>query len=301
MDSTDEQMSEEREEFLSADREIPGQRFCLLSFLSPEEVLARKEQYFFERFIQFYEIQVRTKTLEAFMAKQVNEFNAKLDAEAARLDAADQGAAAEICRASRARVDEVLTNYQEYVKKNQKEITTTKIKEAYDDFLFAQGEKLEDEFYAKNNFRTSVRGLKVRGTYGSYEEAAARAKKLQGVDPLFNIYVAEVGKWLPWDPKPSQVQDQEYAEDQLNTLMKAYKQNEEAREQFYAKNPEAKADAFKGKKRVLTMNREDEGAGAAAGDEGSATGYEGMFSAGDLALERKLEREQATRDAEKNA
>lgn len=291
--------NEEREEFLSADREIPGQRFCLLSFLSPEEVLARKDHFFFERFVQSYEVQWRTKSLEAFLAKQVNDFNAKLDAEAARLDAADQGAAAEICRASRARVDEVLTNYQEYLKKNQKDINATKIKEAYDDFLFTQGEKLEDEFYAKNNFRTSVRGLKVRGTYGSYEEAAARAKKLQGVDPLFNIYVAEVGKWLPWDPKPSQVQDQEYAEDQLNTLMKAYKQNEDAREQFYAKNPEAKADAFKGKKRVLTMNREEEstaGAAGAAGAEGSATGYEGMFSAGDLALERKMER--AKREAE---
>jgi hypothetical protein len=42
-----------------------------------------------------------------------------------------------------------------------------------------------------------------------------------------------VGKWLPWDPSPSAIPDQEYAEDQLNTLMKKYKENEEARELFH--------------------------------------------------------------------
>jgi len=44
--------------------------------------------------------------------------------------------------------------------------------------------------------------------------------------------VGEVGKWLPWDPEPAEVSEQEYAEEQLNTLMKKYKENEEQREQF---------------------------------------------------------------------
>lgn len=50
------------------------------------------------------------------------------------------------------------------MKENAKEITDTKIKDAYEDFLFANEKKLEDEFFAKNNFTTTVRGLKVRGS-----------------------------------------------------------------------------------------------------------------------------------------
>ena len=305
---------EAREEFLTDDREIPGQHYVLLSFLSPESVLAKKELYFFKKFLDNYEIHWRTKNLEAFLAGQVNNFNAKLDLEVNRLEAADQSAAAEICRASRVRVDDMLGAYQEYLKKNAKELTDAKLKEAYEDFLYAQSTKLEDEFYAKNEFRTSVRGLKVRGSYGSAEEATARAKKLQQQDGLHNIFVGEVGKWLPWDPSPNQVKEQEYAEDQLNTLMKAYKENEEAREQFYSKNPEAKREAFTGKKQVVTMGVTDEaearsGVGVAPSTASSASSasssapstgggaggaYDAIFNGHpDLALQRKMEREAA--------
>jgi len=274
--------AEPREDFLTEDSEIPGQRFCLLSFLSPENVLAKKELYYFEKFLATYEIQWKTKNLEAFLAKQVNDFNAKLDAEAARLDSEDQGKAADICRASRARLDEVLTSYQDYLKKNAKEISQTKLKEAYDDFVYTHGKKVEDEFYAKNEFQTTVRGLKIRGSYSTHEEAAARAKKLQKNDTIHNVFVGEVGKWLPWDPAPSDVKEQEYAEEQLNTLMKSYKENEDARELFYNKNPDAKKEAFKGeKKKVVSMSRE-EGEGP----------HDSLFGGGiDLALQRKMERE----------
>ena len=37
-----------KEDFLDEDNEIPGQRYVLLSFLSPEKVLARKDLFFFD-------------------------------------------------------------------------------------------------------------------------------------------------------------------------------------------------------------------------------------------------------------
>ena len=73
-----------------------------------------------------------------------------------------------------------------------------------------------------------IRGLKVRGVYNTREEADARAKYLQSVDPNFNVFVGPVGYWLPWDPDPNDknsVQDQIYKEKQLNKLMKGYKDN----------------------------------------------------------------------------
>lgn len=101
-------MASNREEFLDDDNEIPGQRFCLLSFLSPEKVLASKDQFFFKRFLDSYEIQWKTKNLEKFLAEQVIAFNAKLDTEANRLSEANLAEAAELCRTSRIRVDDIL-------------------------------------------------------------------------------------------------------------------------------------------------------------------------------------------------
>jgi hypothetical protein len=293
-------MSAPREDFLDEDAEIPSQRYVLLSFLSPEKVLTRKDVFFFEQFMKNYEIQVRTKSLEKFLAKQVLDFNAKLDAEVNRLEAAEQKEAAELCRQARIPVDTVLSAYQEYVKENAKELTTTKIKEAYDDFMFSNEKRLEEEFFAKNSFQTTIRGLKVRGSYGTQEDAAARAKKLQRNDPVHNIYVAECGKWLAWDPNPHTVKEQEYQNDELNSLMKAYKENEESREQFYNTNPDARtASQRKGvrsEKEIMSIvgTKEDQD-GAAAGSNAAGGGpgaHAALFEGpADLALQRKLERE----------
>ena len=46
------------------------------------------------------------------------------------------------------------------------------------------------------------------------------------MDGTHDIFVGQVGFWLPWDPEPMDVQDQEYMEKDLNTLMKSKKENE---------------------------------------------------------------------------
>jgi hypothetical protein len=228
----------EREDFLEEDADLPGQKFCLLSFLSPEKVLNDKEQFMFNAFVKGFEFNVRTKCLEKYLMDTLRCINNKLDAEADALDAKDLSGAAALCRSSKLRVDNTMNDFHEFVKGYQKELNETKIKDAYEDFMYTNRVKLEDEFYTKNEFRTTVRGLKVRGVYGSQAEAVARSKKLQRQDTLHNIFVGEVGKWLPWDPAPNDVADQEYAEDQLNTLMKKYKENEESREVFQREQKE---------------------------------------------------------------
>ena len=237
-------MSSTREDFLEEDVEIPGQKFCLLSFLSPEKVLANKDLFFFNRFLKTYEFQSRTKNMEAYLMKVATGINAKLDAEVEKLLKQDLSGAADVCRNSKLRVDTLMDDFQTFVADNERELKESKLKEAYDDFLYAHKAKLEDDFYAENEFRTTVRGLKIRGVYGSQGEAVARSKKLQRQDTLHNIFVGEVGKWLPWDPEPNDVSEQEYAEEQLNTLMKKYKENEEQREEFQ-KEQRAKAAAKK--------------------------------------------------------
>jgi hypothetical protein len=284
-----------REEFLEEDAEIPGQKFCLLSFLSPEKVLKKKELYLFEKFLQTYEFQSRIKSLEGFLMKTANGVNTRLDAEADRLDALDLSGAATECRKARVRVDQMMDEFQQFQKENERELRESKLKEFYDDFIFANKAKLEDEFFALNEFRTTVRGLKIRGTYGNKEEAILRSKKLQRSDPLHNIYVAEVGKWLPWDPEPTDVAEQEYAEEQLNTLMKKYKENEEQREQFQ-REQRARATKKPGSEipggGSITVLNDDAAAAASAGPvaDSQPTPLEMFGSEGpaDLAIQRKM-------------
>jgi len=71
----------------------------------------------------------------------------------------------------------------------------------------------------------SMRGLKIRGVYPSYEEAKKRADDLQHIDPDFDVFVGEVGKWLPWDSDPNNAEDQVYREKELQDLMCKYKEN----------------------------------------------------------------------------
>lgn len=292
---------EPREDFLEEDQEIPGQKFVLLSFLSPEKVLSNKDAYFFTEFVKDYEIQYKTKKLEQFLVDTVKGVNDKLEKEAVNFEKQDLSGAALLCRQSQLKIENVVADLEGYVRKNLKEVNTTKITTDFDDFLFKNRTRLEEEFFTKNEFRTSVRGLKVRGTYSSQQEAIARSKKLQRNDPIHNIFVGEVGKWLPWDPDPNAVNEQEYAEDQLNTLMKKYKENEEARQEFYNEQRKKGRQAGRG---VHAIGGEQADAADTPADASlfgprsnaaasGASPFEGIFSGpADLALERKLERDQ---------
>ena len=276
----------EREDFLEEDAEIAGQKYCLLSFLSPEKILNNKSLFMFEKFLETYEFQSRTKNMESYLVKTISEINSKLDTEADSLLAKDLSGASDICRKSKIRLDTAVDNFHEFVKANEKEMKESKLKELYDEYLYANKTKLEDAFYVKNEFRTTVRGLKIRGTYSSQEEAVARSKKLQRQDTLHNIFVGEVGKWLPWDPEPSDVKEQEYAEDQLNTLMKKYKENEEQRESFQR---ERRTTATRAKATPSMESVADtEVVDSAASDVNQFSSMFGTSGPADLAMARKV-------------
>jgi len=285
-------MSQVKEDFLEEDPEIRSQKFVLLSFLSPENVLEQKDHFFFGEFLKQYEVDYKIRNLETFLVNLVRRINDGLTKEGERLDALgpDLSGAASHCRKSRLNMGNILETYQTYVKENDAAIKKTKIKDDYEAFMFKNQSTLEDEFFKKNEFRTSIRGLKVRGVTGTHGEAVILSKKLQRSDPIHNIFVGEVGKWLPWDPKPSQVQDQEYAEDQLNSLMKNYKNNEEAREKFIS---EERKELTRGAKKNDFLPAEMSAPGVAPGELGAqeksgSDGWGSMFEGpADLAMERK--------------
>jgi len=275
-----------REDFLDEDPEISSQKYVLLSFISPENVLQSKDKFFFQKFMTDYEIQYKTKSLEEFLGNSILGINRKIDEAIDGLVIA--GVPAEKIdelRSTRVPVEPFLEQYQAYLRKYKKEVTRVSIEEAYKDFIFRRGQEIEDEFHAANDFKTTVRGLKVRGVYPSTKEAEMRAKKLIRSDSVHNILVGEVGKWLPWDPSPNAIQEQEYAEDQLNNLMKSYKKNEENVEQFYRDRGTKRPD-----KRVHGATDEESVPAA-------PTEHDSLFDGVDLALERKMAALSAANDS----
>merc|ERR1711907_154153 len=114
-----------------------------------------------------------------------------------------------------------------------KKYSYSEILEKYNDFKFINESELTKTFYTESDCKTCLRGLKIRGVYDTYKEAQIRAQVLQRLDNSFNIYIAQVGAWVPWDPSPDEVQDQEYQESELNDLMKEYKKNQQQKDLFF--------------------------------------------------------------------
>jgi hypothetical protein len=95
-------------------------------------------------------------------------------------------------------------------------------------------------FLKSEDNKVTLSGIKIRGVFEKYEDACVYAKKVQEIDKYFNVFVGEMGKWLPFDPNPSKVENAEYTNDQLNNIMKEYKLNQEKAKIYYEKQKNEK-------------------------------------------------------------
>lgn len=190
------------EDFLEVDSSVPGQNYCCVSFLSPESTLKQKEMFLFHKYMT-QRCGEWDKKLGEVMEKASDDLKEKLG-------------------------KELQTELHKHLR-----FTYDGFKSSYDDFIYKYGEELDNQFNDVCNFKTNVRGVKVRGVYDTYREAELRAKKLQRSDRSFHVFVGQVGYWLPWDPNADKVANEEYLEDELNTLMKEYKENEVRKDMFY--------------------------------------------------------------------
>lgn len=188
-------------DYLDEDPTIRGQSYVCLSFLSPEDAIRSKSAYALSRFAEKFASEAReavagiTARLSEDDARTVNNL---VDRYKFLFDGG-----------------ELATEFDAYCKSNAAEIDT--------------------EYAKENDYQTCIRGIKVRGSYDSLEEAQARAERLRKMDPNFHVYVGAVGCWCPWSPDPNEIQNAEYSETQLNTLMKKYKENVEERDEMYVK------------------------------------------------------------------
>ena len=185
-------------DYLDEDKKIRGQNYVLLSFVSPEDVIANKEAYYFSRFLNQYSKDMNT-LFDGILAKYPD---------------------------SKDLIATIKSNHAYVFDSNE-------MNEQYKFFKSVNSSEVEADYYRDNNFQTTIRGLKVRGVFDTVEEAKSRSEFLKKIDNKFDIFIGEVGCWCPWSPNPNDLQDQEYAETQLNTLMKKYKENMDSKDAVF--------------------------------------------------------------------
>lgn len=159
--------TDSEEDYLNIDKSIPGQKFCCISFLSPENVIKKKETFILHNFLKH------------------------------------------ICSEYNISENDLFNKFEDYKYTNEKSLSQT--------------------FTEENDFICNTRGVKIRGSYDTKQEAEYRAKLLQKNDPNHSVFIGQVGYWLPWDPTLTYIDDidGEYLNKELNTLMKKYKENQE--------------------------------------------------------------------------
>lgn len=206
-------------DYLEEDPEIPTQRYCIVSFISPEKVIKQKTEFMNEKFVGWLEYDWKVKGLETFMAYLSKKYTLK--------------------------VDDLFKDMEEFRKLHNDVIAKTDIHEQYQIFLLKKEKELEAEFNEKVEFQTNIRGVKLRRVFANLEECQTFAKVLQRRYPNDNLYIGKVGAWLPWDPSENLMPEVEYAEKELNEMMRRYKENEVNREIFFEEEKAQRIEAQK--------------------------------------------------------
>jgi hypothetical protein len=207
-------------DLLDEDKPVAGQKFACVSFISPENVLKSKNLFYFEQFLKKWDFLKSMEKFHQFM--HFISYKHKIDFES------------------------VSEDLKAFVVDERDNLLKTTIEDEYKNFLDENDEKLEAEFTSRNKFQTHTRGLKIRGSFSTQEEAEMRCKILREADPNHDVFVGPVGMWMPWDPEAYKTGRVEYLEEDLNNLMHEKIKNEEgAKQEFDTRVREAKEAAIK--------------------------------------------------------
>lgn len=191
-------------DYLEEDDPIRGQNYVCLSIINPEDILIEKEAFYFSRYIQQF-----SKDMGILFDNLKLKFP----------DSAD--------------IIDAVKDTNSYI------FTPDQMDAQYKFWKSNSMDEIEKDFNQQNNFRTSVRGIKIRGVYDSMDEAKHRCEILRKKDNKFDIYVSQVGCWIPISVNPNNIENQEWAETQLNTLMMNYQKNKEAKDQLFSERSKA--------------------------------------------------------------
>ena len=228
-------------DLLDEDKPVAGQKFVCVSFLSPEKILQDRNLYNFNEFLKQWEMSKSLSKYTQFLSFLSFKYNLVFD--------------------------DLTKDLEEFCKEERDNLFATNLEDEFKNFMDANESKLDETFNQENAFQTSVRGLKVRGSYPSQQEAELRCKMLREIDPNHDVFVGPVGMWMPYHPEAYKTGRVEYLEDELNQLMHEKQVNEKnAKVEFDKRMRETKEQAMEDNKKkalesgnVLTQTLDENG------------------------------------------
>lgn len=234
--------SSKHADLLDEDKPLAGQKFVCLSFVSPEKIIKQKEIFMFEKFVEQWDFSKSMEKFTQFLSFLSYKYGIDFE--------------------------KLTTDLQEFAVEEKDKLFFTSLADEYKTYIDAHEDKLEEEFNQLHEFQTSTRGIKVRGSFPSQQEAELRCKMLRELDPNHDVYVGPVGMWMPFHPEAYKTGRVEYLEQELNELMNEKDKNERnAKQEFDKRVKEAKENAMEENKRkaketgaklTQTMNKEGE-------------------------------------------
>jgi len=204
---------------LETDKPIANQSFVCMSFLSPENILKQKNVFFFEEFLKNWDF---NKSMDKFL-QFVNFIAFKYNVS----------------------FDDLTKDFKDFVQEEKEVLSKSSLDDDYKTFIDNNEDVLQKKFDVSNSFKTNTRGVKIRGSFPTQEEAELRCKMLREMDPNHDVFVGPVGIWLPWEPEAYKTGRVEYMEEELNQLMHEKKNNEtSAKNTFEERVKESKQNAI---------------------------------------------------------
>jgi hypothetical protein len=201
------------------DMPIAGQKFACLSFVSPENILKKREAFLFDEFIKQWEFTKSMSKFGDFLNFIAYKYSAK--------------------------IEDLTQDFNEFAESEQAKLREETFESHFKTFCDKNEDALHLRFSREHAFQTSTRGLKVRGVFNTQEEAEVRCKKLREADPNHDIFVGPVGMWIPWDPDAYKTGRVEFMEEELNQLHSEKLKNEEhAKQAFDQRIKDAKKKAI---------------------------------------------------------
>ena len=127
-------------DLLEEDKPISGQKFVCVSFVSPENILKQKNQFFFQEFLKHYDFSKSVEKFTQFLNFIAYKHNIEFD--------------------------DLMKNFQEYVKSEGDSFPKNHVSDEYKNFLDANEERLtgDHETCSINEFKYGVsdRGASIR-------------------------------------------------------------------------------------------------------------------------------------------
>jgi hypothetical protein len=132
-------------DLLDEDKPISGQKYVCLSFISPENHIKKKELFYFEKYLETFEFRKAFDKYTQFLNFVAYKYNLDFNA--------------------------LTKDMEEFVEEEKANLFLTSLEDEYKSFIDAKEEELQKEYSAQHSFQTNTRGIKVRGVFGSQEEA----------------------------------------------------------------------------------------------------------------------------------